>query len=311
MRKLFLYITIIPLLFVSCKKDQRNPGIQAQKKYAVKFSVTGFTQQIVGSVNGKLQINNLQSLSNSLDTTIIGTLYYIVYDSNGNLVTQITRTSGQANFGNISDELPAGTYHVNFGGGKTGLLVNPWLDGGLEGYRNFHYPNQLPNIPPWSDDFFFKQINLTISSGNVSQDVSLERVTAKLTVNIQDALPSNADHVIISVNKEYYEFPFGIPNLAQYGAPGSISPTFVIPSSAIGTTNYKMSMLMMNTVTPFTVKIDCYDSAYNLIGEAIVNNVSLQRDTQTILSGKLFGSGTGVNTGLNTAWDQTPITISF
>lgn len=311
MRKLFLYITILPVLFISCKKDQKSPDATRQKKYAVKFNITGFTQQIVSSVNNKLRMNSLQSLSNSLDTTIIGVLYYIVYDSNGNLVTQITQTSGQTNFGNISDELPAGTYQVNFGGGKTGLLVNPWLDGGLEGYRNFHYPNQLPNIPPWSDDFFFKQINLTISSGNVSQNVSLERVTAKLTINIQDALPSNADHITISVNKEYYDFPFGISNLAQYGGLGSISPTFVIPSSAIGTTNYKMSMLMMNTVTPFTVTIDCYDSAYNLIGEAIVNNVSLQPDTQTILSGKLFGSNTGINAGLNASWDPTPITVSF
>lgn len=310
MKKLLLYAALISIFFFSCKKEQKGTVRQTQKKYTVKFNVADFSQQIVGLIYGKQQVNSLQTLSNPLDSTI-DILYYIVYDSTGKLISQITQTSGQSNFGNISDQLQAGTYQVNFGGGKTGLLVNPWLSGGLDGYRNFHYQNQLSNIPPWAGDFFFKQLNLTVSGGDISQNVSLDRVTAKLTINIQDALPSNADHIIIKVSAEYYDFPFGISNLSQYGAPGLINPTFAIPSSAIGTTNYKMSMLMMNTVTPFTVTIDCFDSGYNLIGEAIVNNVSLQPDTQTILSGKLFGSGTGVNTGLNAAWDQTPITISF
>jgi len=83
-----------------------------------------------------------------------------------------------------------------------------------------------------------------------------------------------------------------------------------IPSSAIGTTNYTASVYMLNTDTPFTVTIICYDANNVNIGQAIVPGVTLQKNTQTILTGKLFGTGTGLDLNINPVWGA-PINSSF
>ncbi len=314
--KRFLYIlTLVSVLLFSCKKDQRYKATPAQKKYDVKFNVSDLNQQIIDVAKGEQQLNSLKT-TNSLGE-ILDVLYYAVFKPDGSLVTFIMQKSSQANFGTVTDQLPAGTYEIDFVGGKSGLVVGPFLMGSPSAsykYHSFSYTNNISQgsggVLGWND-LFFKQLNLTVPAGNLSQDVTLNRVTAKLTIKLLDTLPADAQHIDVKLSTEYPEFTFDKSNLKQYGNGQPVTYSFTTPSSFAGTTNYIMSMLVMNTVTPVTVTIDAYNSAGTRIGEAVVNNILLQNNTQTILSGKLFGSSNGVNTGLNTAWDGNFITVNF
>jgi hypothetical protein len=68
---------------------------------------------------------------------------------------------------------------------------------------------------------------------------------------------------------------------------------------------------MLNTITPFDATITCYDASNKPLGQATVTNITLQVNTQTILSGNLFGSNTGFTTTLNHNWDPTTINVPF
>lgn len=303
MRKLLLYSALLTSLFSSCKKEHNKaPDVT---KHKVTFNVSGFTQQILGSVKGKQQVNSLQTNTVPLDTAI-GLLYYQVYDANGAGVSFVRETAGTANFGVISDALAAGTYTVVFAGGDSRLTL----------HQNYTNTGNIPYITesptshvPWGDTFF-KKLTLTVTGGDITQTVSLDRVVSKLTINLEDALPANAAKITVSATTEFFNYNLLTANPGQ-SPQGNITSTFSIPPSAIGTVNFKTSILIMNTYAPVDVVVSCYDSSNKLIGQATISQVVLHANEQTILSGKLFGTDTNINTGLNNAWDPTPITINF
>ena len=300
-KAILLFVAASGLLF-SCKEDHSatNP---AKKTYQVNFNVSGITEQIIGSTGKKQQINSLQTNVATGITASIGVLYYFIYDSKGALVSQLTQDSTTANFGTISSNLTAGTYTIVFVGGKSALnmvLTDDLSTADIEGYPTGYVP--------WKDTFIDK-FQLVVSTSSITQTVVLSRIVGELSINILDKLPANANSIALTVSNEFENYSF--LDKAPYGTSAPYTATFTVPTSAIGTESFKRSLIMINTTLPFTATIVCYDANKKIIAQSIVTNVSLLVNTQTILTGYLFGADSGFNISLNQGWDPNTINFQF
>ena len=304
MKKTVFFSIMASLLLFSCKKEHKNAPAPEQKTYQVNFNVSGFTQQIVGSTGNKLQTNSLQTNSVTALGASSDFLYYRVYDSTtGAIVHQTVQDSSMANFGSVVDYLPAGKYIFVFVACKPNVTLN-----------NYGMPNAGmtfgPGLSSWSDTFY-KSDTLTVSTGNINQNITLKRVVGQLTIKLNDIFPANASKINIFVSEELNAFSFATSNWATGGHTVQLNFNSIIADSLKVKSGYKRSIFMMNDFRPFTVTVTCYDSANKVLVQSVIPNVVVQWNTQTILTGNLFGSGAGFHVGLTLPWNPTPINIPF
>ena len=305
MKKVLLFIAIALSLF-SCKREHSVSTAPAGKKYPVMFNITNFTTH-----QGNFAIRHgANHLADTVGASATGfdLLYYEVYDSFGAEVHNfvLVQDSTMVGFGTVTDSLGAGNYQIAFIGGKKGLQI-----AGAARIANatFNYGG-----PEWYDTFW-NTMTLTVGTSGISQNVTLKRVVGKLELDITDAIPANADSLIFNVNPEAARLrsdsgsPDGPPS-------GTVTYAEKIPAGAIGTSNFTMDRLIANTAVPFTVTITCKNTSNAVIGSATVNNVSVQANMKTVLSGNLFGGTPPANSQtftvkVDTAWNSTTNNVGF
>ncbi|WP_295792240.1 hypothetical protein [Mucilaginibacter sp.] len=306
MKKAILLLLVAVAFCSSCKKDQKKGPATPPKTYKVNFNVSDFTQILVGQSTNTPHTDGLKTNTTPPLSSYIDVLYYYVINSNNTLVRSLEQLSDASNFGTIADELPAGSYTIIFAAGKTGLNAGAFetLDQAyLKGYGT-----GTPALP-WKDTFF-KKFTITVTAAGVNQSVSLDRIVSQLTLNIEDAIPANAHSIEITA-RTYLEYSFLTAGPYPTPPTDNFVSTFIIPASAIGTTNYKVSLITLNTTDPSSVKIVCKDASGNILASTIVNNVIMHPNTQTILSGQLFATNSQFNLTANAKWDPATINISF
>jgi hypothetical protein len=303
MKKAILFSLMACLLLFSCKKEHSAAIKPVQKTYQVNFTVSGSGQQLTGST-GKQQVNSLKTDAQISIAGYMDILYYYVLNSSGTVVHILQQDSTQTNFGTISDNLPAGSYTIIMVAGKKGLVYNNATPTG-ENTAFLIYYDLVNGVTPWEDTFYTK-FSLTVTNSNINQSVTLSRVVGELETKILDTIPTTANSLVISVNNE--DFEIIVPDWKPYNAK-VFTDSIVLAPAAKGKANFTVDNIIGNTFAPFTVTIKCYDNTNKLIGNVVVNGVTCQQNTRTILSGKLFGSGTGINVGLG-GW-KTPININF
>jgi len=295
------YLLLPILLLCSCKKEHSKNNGPEPRTYKISYNVSGFTQQIIGSAGHK-QVNSLQTNSVTGLAASSDFLYYRLYDyTTGNMVHQVNQDSSMANFGSVDDYLPAGKYIAAFVAAKPGVAVNTAAlsNGAAIGF--------LPSQTSWSDTFF-QQDTLTVSGSDVNQNISLQRIVGQLTIKLLDIFPAAASKVTIFVSQESNGF-----SLATATATGTTTLTFndPVPDALKTTAGYKRSFFMMNNTAQFTVTITCYDANNGILAQSAIPNVSISRNTQTILTGNLFATGASFNVGLNLPFDPNQITVQF
>ena len=304
MKKIF-YVAAIAFLFFSCKKDHKQPG-NTTKLYDVKFNVTGFSQSI-SSVN--ISTNGLKTNTAPSSPGYLTDLYYLVYDANGKIVTEVDMKSDSSSFGTLSDKLAAGTYSFFFIGSHGKLALGPDI-----GYSNNFFYDDGSSTPRGNwDDTFFKSLKLTVSSAGINQAITLNRIVGELQVTLLDNVPASAAKLKLDIDSEiatYRYYPITTDTTYAYTDPTGgntikSSVTYTIPTAAIGTSNFSVYDILLNTYKPFSVTITCLDASNNVIATKTVSNVRCQKNTRTILSGDLFGSETGFGVALNNQWDPT------
>ncbi len=311
MRKSLFYLALIAALFAaSCKKDH-NQGVQknqSAKKYAVNFSVNGnFTQSITG--NAVIHGRNLAILPSEA-----AIFYYYVYDTAGNLVHKIIQTPATAtNFGNIQDSLANGTYSIIFAAGPAGLRTSVY-DNGDDAYLSYavltydHTNSEGDEIDTAWKDAFFKKLSLTVSSGSVTQSVTLSRIVSKVEVDILDALPATAKTFEVTYTQDRGQFSFAT---AQATQPYVFTSTTKIPAADLNKTGFSVSNIIGNTAALMTVTIKCYDASSNVIAQRAISNVSCQANKATVLSGNLFSTNSSFQMSLDTTFNPTPIVVHY
>ncbi|WP_299581625.1 hypothetical protein [Mucilaginibacter sp.] len=313
MKKAMLYTLVATLFVFSCKKDHSkdsNGTNPAGKIYKVELNVSGFTQTITNSTSKKVQGKGLKTDAVTGISGYLDQLYYYVFHSDGTfkLVHTLVQDSTSSNFGNISDSLSAGAYTIIIAAGKPGLTSSLSVRSPGTSYltgTNYIFYKGGP-FAQWKDTFY-GQINITVT-GDVNQDINLNRIVGQLEVDITDAIPATANSISITVDLDDLNFLLNSQTPTQAAKP---TYTTTIPASAKGKTNYTFRNLIGNTATPFNVTIVCYDAAKKVLGTALVTNVTCQKNKRTILTGSLFGTNNNFTVSLNDTWNATPINIPF
>jgi hypothetical protein len=185
MSKHLFFPFIVILLFCSCKKDHEitSPDNSDDKTYQIKFNLSGFTQSRHAIASYKQSSGVKTASADSSNSSQLDILYYLVYNSAGKLVHQLTQSSDSASFASFNDRLAAGTYNLYFVAGKIGLRVDTVN-------AQYYYSAPGDSLGNWHDTFMAK-VALTVN-GDGAQNVVLNRTVAALRVNIADAIPANA-----------------------------------------------------------------------------------------------------------------------
>jgi len=317
MKKFLIFSMAVVLFATSCSKDkssQNKPPVNSGKKYAVTFNVSGFTQTLNTNAINKKTLDDVAPGSVASGANV---LYYYVQNSAGVFVSQIkeTPTSAGANFGTITDQLPAGTYTVAFLAGQTGLktlYLIPDYPTSI-GFHGFYFTYNIApgQFAPWQDTFF-KKFTLTVTDQPVTQAVSLDRVVGEIQLDIKDAIPDNLKTIKFTFNYEYSGYRMDVDTAFNtFQTPRSYLVTSTIPDSVIGKTDYKINTIIGNTSTPIDVTITCLDAANNTLSVTTVPSVRCQKNLRTVLSGSLFSDASAFKTYVDTAWASTPVKISF
>ncbi|MGF7042915.1 hypothetical protein [Mucilaginibacter lappiensis] len=316
-KQLFSLIFLLVCLFnLSCNKDHSSKPVvtEPQKLYNIHFTASGVSKLPQSLTDKKLAVNGLKTNVIDINSGYLKTLYYAVYDVNGVQVHALSQDSTTANFGSFTDKLPAGNYKVSVAAGMSGLAfkIGYRHDEPVIYYNDLYVDSPLPGPFGWKDTFY-SNFSLVVGNTDINQSVNLTRLIAQLQVNIEDPLPATAKKIVISTGTDYercfLRFDTGVP--VEYDGIKNISDITTIAGSAIGTTNYKISKNVLTMGKPFTITITCYDANSKILGQVAVGDVVFQRNTITLLSGKLFGGGSPGNVTLNTQWNVTPITIHF
>jgi hypothetical protein len=239
MKKVALLSLIMLLFLFSCKREQSASTAPKGKKYPVTFRVANLSSH---QTNFAIR-NGAHNLSDTVDVNAfsgVSVLYYAPYDNQFGFPADahITRQDiTMPNFGTVTDSLPAGNYTIIMIAGQTGLQAGYFRPGS----DGFGYGS-----PHWHDTFW-QSVVINVGAGGVSQDITLKRVVGKLEVNLTDAIPANADSLLINVNPETlskWNFD-GTP----MGPPSSVvTYSEKIPASAIGKPNFTMEGLIGNTI---------------------------------------------------------------
>jgi len=296
MKKITFSLLSICVILYSCKKDHKiAPSVSALQK--VTFTV-GFSQSTGGiainSVNNKSLKTN--SAPDTALTNHIDGLYYMIFDSVGNLVQNISQSKTDTAFGHYTENLHIGKYTIAIAGGS-GMTINPGTLNKQTIYGGFAF------------DTFFERLQITVGITPVNQAFSLHRLTSKLIININDAIPANATYAKVGL--------YGVGNSYAVGT-DVISTTTItsylysnIPGAAVGTTNYQISGIFLYAA-PFSADIAVADNSNltTVYGEKVVSNITGAPNKITKLSGNLFGGTGGGQVGADTTW-KAPILQTF
>jgi hypothetical protein len=310
MRKYLAYSFLAILFFCSCSKEHKAPlpVTPGGKAYKIQFNLSGFTQT-TNTISGNRHLNNLKTASaDSSNTDSLDILYYLVYDSAGKLVHQITQHSDSASFAGFSDSLPAGNYKAYFFAGKTGLYVDTVN-------ARIYYSAPGDSLGTWHDTFAARAVELNVT-GNSSQNITLSRTVSALRINIKDAIPANAVKVVTSIQSDFVYYNYLVRGGRNLSDAYVKTLTTLITPALIGTTNLQQYTILAGSNGSITsVSITCYDASNNIIANAYIGNADLKPNQESILSGNLFGAtdpATPFQISVNNTWNPVPhIIIPF
>jgi len=310
-------VSLLSLAVVSCKKDnQPDTGGEGKPKYAVQFDFNEFTFT-EGGFGDRIIVDGDSPLAKDTLKKYANYLVYLVWDVNGATVRDIRQNSNNPDFGLIRDSLPMGRYTVAVLATKDPVEIT----------SNYFEPEKAIFTLPGNDAFYKRSIFNV--DGDVKETIGLDRIMAKLQINIKDKMPYSADNMTIlpqaypgepnlpmghvghycalSLNTGNYAYDRRGYDLV-YGA-----YTHPIPEVIRNTTNtwfdyYVLALKDEKIKVSFTVK----DNNDNILGSKTVFDVAIEPNKKTILYGNLFdeleADTSGVGVILDPAWgDSTKI----
>jgi len=312
MKKFMLIVMSTVILFASCKKDS-SEGQAGQKAQQVKFNVSVFDQSIgdfpKGMANANLSHGKQMAADAGASSTklsnYIQRLQYFLYNAQGvQIATKTLQSdSSEAGFTPPTANLPAGTYTVIFVGSayREGTSDYLYIDGTT--LKDFSISNTLRSEV--SDVFFVKK-QFEVASTDNTVDVTLQRPGGKMKLVVEDPWPANVDHVGLSINGYtiYFVDRFvgqttknDIPIRKNSGANGTNANC-----------NWENFMFTDDTgVITLNAVLTAYTNTDKVIVTKNVNNIRIEKNKITTVSGKLFdnlsqSASTMFNIKINGDW---------
>jgi len=304
MKKSILYIISV-CFFFSCGKDSKHTSTAATpppggKTYSISFNVntSNTATNTITNATG-VRTNSIHAAALIPVSGFANQLQYWVYNSAGNLITQLYQTQATVNFGKITDTFTAGTYNI--------VIV-------AQNYRGtplipISAPSNFPGaINLNGNDTFFKTYPLTVSDTTSNQNITLNRIDGELQIKVTDSIPVSAKTlgIIVTWDREITTST-GLPDIQS-----TLNYQVPLPDSVKGKTNFTLTTYIANTTEPITVNIYGADASGVKFATATVDSVRCLVNTRTILAGNLFSiRNTDFNVTFNNTWSATPIIISF
>ncbi|MGF7042914.1 FimB/Mfa2 family fimbrial subunit [Mucilaginibacter lappiensis] len=337
MKKNHWYLMSLMVFMLSCKKEHTNNVVINNGPHKITYNV-GFSQSSISINSTKLQVNSSDKTAHAVDD-LVDVMYFAVYNSGGNNV-HTRRVIVNNDTYTYVDTLAPGKYTLVVAAGKTGFqLARDIIPGIGHGVLPAETPTSqlgtdvLKYSGTFTQDAFYKKIPLTVTNSDFSQNISLDRITSQIEVNIEDAIPANAKTAFIYMHAPTqigYKFYIGsgtaaLPLSGAEGDPnGDYSSAVTILPADIGTVNYKLYSTPFLYISPFTVNLYFvaeYNSFNNLgflpmISQKVIPNVNGAINTRTVLTGNMFGGNPANGSGsfhifLDTAWNSTQIIKKF
>ena len=269
MKKLFLFSACAALLFVSCT-SMNEPEQQAQQ---VTFHVSNFTFTTE-------PMDAPAKASASLIDDGVTLTDLILFDGDKYLLRQ---KSTDQDFGTITVLLTVGDHDLHFiATASTEISIS---DGILT-------CSSLKNT-------FGKTVHLNVNGGG-DENVTLDRLTGKLVITINDEIPTGAKSLRIQIGDRYTNLDCA----TLFGVSPAVFDQNVNISGKIGNTGYNVNLYMLapdedGYETTFT--LTATNTSSQVIGQA-TGTITIAPNTKTLLSGNLF-TGTRSFVSLNSAWN--------
>lgn len=160
---------------------------------------------------------------------------------------------------------------------------------------------------PVRETFLYTQaVNIT-STQPVALNATLNRVVAKLGVISTDKRPAEAAKVrlVFSAGGE------GLNPMTGFSTSNTGFSILVEPSTAVGKTIGVGGHLFLNSdEQTMNVTVEVLDANNDIISTRVVNNVQLQRNRYTQMTGALFSSSSSSSFSVETSW-LSQIDVSF
>lgn len=269
MKKFLFLCALAAITLVSCKSDKDEPQSQQQ----VTFKVSNFTSTTE-------PMNSPRKAPASLVDGEEAMTDLYLFDGSTQLAHQ---TNDQEDFGTISVMLSLGDHNLHFIATRsTGLGVS---NGVLT-------CSSLRNT-------FGKTVALNVS-GSSEENITLERLTGRLYITIDDAIHTGAANLHIAIGNRYTSLDVQ----TLYGVSPEASAFDIDLTNKIGQTGYSLNTWMLapdadGYETTFT--LTATNGSSQVIGQA-TGTITIAPNTKTLLHGNLF-SGTRSFVSLNTSWN--------
>ena len=269
MKKL-LFLAAICSVLMACSSSSKEEPVAKEK---VTFTVSNFTSTTQPMSAPRKAVSSLSDEDGAMTD-----LY--LFDGSTQIAHQV---STDENFGTITVMLTAGSHTLHFVATRsTGFAY----EGGVL------TATSLRNT-------FGKTITINVS-GSSDETVEMNRLSGKLVITINDAIPAGAANLRIQVGNIYKNLDIQ----TLYGVSPAAFDQTVSLSNKVGLTSQTW------TLTTLAPDEDGYETTFTLtatngsgavIGQA-TGTVTLAPNTKTLLSGNLF-TGTRSFVSLNTAWN--------
>ena len=255
------------------------------------------TKAVTFSLHGDFEIYQ-EPMTRTLEAdgkamTDIWALDYV----DGSLKQQMHQVSTDADFGNPRLPLSFGAHHIYF-------VASRGRDASL---------NTADGTMTFSSvsDTFWRDYTVTINSSSASVvTIDLDRIVSKVRVSVSDAIPEGAATINITPATWYYGFNYtnGLPCAARTGQLVSVA----LPASVIGTTGLISSIFGFSDAVQWNtdVAVDSRTSSGTVIGSASVDDVPVERNKVTTISGTLYAPVNTHGITLNTDWAE-PIDLPW
>lgn len=292
-----LSLLFVALVFVCCKKD----NIEADEEAIVHFNLTvsGFSQTeeslpTLGELSARsVNDNGLPETVTSLGKECVY-LYYLFYNSSGTLVLLKEQNRDEANFGNLSEGLTAGSYDLVINATTTPITLS---------YSNKLNTCLIKNSDTQGDSFYIKQ-RITLSHQNTDHQLTLKRINARIDLRLEESVPPAVKKITLLVSNEY--------DLLKIDADEKrTSSNGLTKSKTLEFTDDQqrehpvISLPVFNTVSPVTATISYYDENNVQSGSVQIPNIQCHPNKKTVLRGSLFsGNGMNISANIDTSWEE-------
>ena len=262
--KKFLFICALAALLIGCK------GKDEPTQQQVTFRISNFQSTT----------EPLKAPASLVDGDDGALTDIILFDGETYLLRQ---QSTDPDFGTITVLLTTGEHNLHFIATRSSGLT---IEDGLL------ICSSLKNT-------FGKTVQLNVS-GSGDNNVTLDRLTGKLVITINDEIPTGANQLRIQLGERYTI----IDPQTLYGVNATAFDQTVNITSKVGQTGYQVTLFMLapdadGYETTFT--LTATNTSSQVIGQA-TGTITIAQNTKTLLSGNLF-TGTRSFISLNSAWN--------